>query len=405
MRENVLPLLEAGGVDVVLAGHSHVYERSYLIDGVYGYGSAPNFATPSFTTLQADGHILDAGNGNPSGNGAYQKNPGGNSHDGTVYVVAGHGGHGLDTNAPGNHPVMAVFDVTFGSVLLDISGNSLTLQNLRTGGAISDTVAIQKAQTGTNLPPHGVIDTPNGAQTIVVGQSLIFSGSATDAEPNLPLTHRWNFGAGSGIADATVKDPGSRTFNTVGVFTVTYTVTDALGLPDPTPATVQVTVNSTSGPPPPLARSGWVVSVDSEETPSYVGTNVIDGNSSTLWHTRFSGGSPPYPHSLVVDLGAVATIQGFRALPRPDPGVNGRIGQYQFYVKTNSGTPPTTPTNPVLGEWTLVASGTFPNTAAEQQVLFGAVTSRYVWLRAISEVQGTNKPWTSLAEFNVLGTP
>jgi hypothetical protein len=59
----------------------------------------------------------------------------------------------------------------------------------------------------------------------------------------------------------------------------------------------------------------------------------------------------------------------------------------------------------VLGEWTLVASGTFPNTAAEQQVLFGAVTSRYVWLRAISEVQGTNKPWTSLAEFNVLGTP
>ena len=36
MRQNFLPILEAGGVDLVLAGHSHSYERSYLIDGHYG---------------------------------------------------------------------------------------------------------------------------------------------------------------------------------------------------------------------------------------------------------------------------------------------------------------------------------------------------------------------------------
>jgi len=77
MRETVLPILEAGGVDLVLSGHSHGYERSYLIDGAYGYGTAPNFATPSLSTLQADGHILDAGNGQPSGTGAYQKSSGG----------------------------------------------------------------------------------------------------------------------------------------------------------------------------------------------------------------------------------------------------------------------------------------------------------------------------------------
>ena len=146
MRETILPILEAGGVDLVLSGHSHAYERSYLIDGVYGYGTAPNFATPSFTTLQADGHILDAGDGNPSGTGAYQKSAGGVSHEGTVYVVAGHGGKSIE--ATGSHPVMTVVDLAYGSVLLDITGSSLTFRNLRAGGAITDTVGIVKNSSG-----------------------------------------------------------------------------------------------------------------------------------------------------------------------------------------------------------------------------------------------------------------
>jgi hypothetical protein len=159
MRETVLPILEAGGVDLVLAGHSHAYERSYLLDGAYGYGTSPTFATPSFNTLLADGHILNAGDGNPSGNGAYQKNSGGTSNNGTVYVVAGHGGHNLSSpaSAPGNHPVMAVFDLAYGSVLLDINGNSLTLWNVRSGGAITDTVVIDKTSPGgivSLINPH-----------------------------------------------------------------------------------------------------------------------------------------------------------------------------------------------------------------------------------------------------------
>jgi len=36
MRENALPILEASGVDLVLSGHSHSYERSFLLDGHYG---------------------------------------------------------------------------------------------------------------------------------------------------------------------------------------------------------------------------------------------------------------------------------------------------------------------------------------------------------------------------------
>ena len=33
MRENAVPILESHGVDLVLAGHSHSYERSFLLDG------------------------------------------------------------------------------------------------------------------------------------------------------------------------------------------------------------------------------------------------------------------------------------------------------------------------------------------------------------------------------------
>src|SRR5690606_37926448 len=114
---------------------------------------SPNFATPSFNTLLADGRILDTGDGDPSGNGAYEKDPGGTSHDGTLYMVAGHGGHGLSTNATGDHPVMKVFDLAFGSVLLDINGSSLTMRNLRASGAITDTVAIEKTTTTEPPPP------------------------------------------------------------------------------------------------------------------------------------------------------------------------------------------------------------------------------------------------------------
>jgi len=36
MRQGFLPVSEAGGVDLVLTGHSHVYERSFFLDGHYG---------------------------------------------------------------------------------------------------------------------------------------------------------------------------------------------------------------------------------------------------------------------------------------------------------------------------------------------------------------------------------
>jgi hypothetical protein len=63
MRENALPIIEDYGVDLVLCGHSHSYERSFMINGFY--------ATP--TVVPGDGQILDGGDGRADGDGAYTK--------------------------------------------------------------------------------------------------------------------------------------------------------------------------------------------------------------------------------------------------------------------------------------------------------------------------------------------
>ncbi len=46
MREQILPILEQHGVDLVLNGHSHAYERSYMVHGYYGNSSTFTEGTP-----------------------------------------------------------------------------------------------------------------------------------------------------------------------------------------------------------------------------------------------------------------------------------------------------------------------------------------------------------------------
>lgn len=158
--------------------------------------------------------------------------------------------------------------------------------------------------------------------------------------------------------------------------------------------------------PTPISQSGWsLLYVDSEELAAEngAGINAIDGDTNTRWVTKWSSMPvPPHPHDYVVDLGAGYNLAGFRYLHLATGGANGRIGQYAFYVKADTG-PPTIP--PVQEEWVQVATGAFPNTSGEKEVLFASQVGRYVWLRALDEAQGVGHPWTTMAELNVLGTP
>ena len=138
MREHIMPILESGGVDIVFTGHSHIYERSMLIDGAY--------ATPTVS----EGVILDDGDGNPNGDGPYIKSAGLVPHNGTVQVVAGHGG--TKVSRKGTMPIMRSIFVENGSVLVSISDNVLTGTMLNLDGFIRDTFAIKKEGTVIHSP-------------------------------------------------------------------------------------------------------------------------------------------------------------------------------------------------------------------------------------------------------------
>jgi hypothetical protein len=133
MRENILPILESFGVDMVLSGHSHVYERSYLIDGFYGFSTDVN-AT----------NFIDHGDGRTDGAGAYLKPAGGMAaRQGTVYVVEGSSG-GQGGGGFLNHPAMYYSVLTPGSLIIDINGLRLDAAFLSQSGTVDDTFTILK---------------------------------------------------------------------------------------------------------------------------------------------------------------------------------------------------------------------------------------------------------------------
>ena len=92
-----------------------------------------------------------------------------------------------------------------------------------------------------NQAPDSTIDSPATDVTIFAGQSVDFQGSGTDPDNNLPLSFSWDFGGGA--TNSSSQNPGLVTFDTEGVYIVTFTATDNLGLADPTPATRTITVN------------------------------------------------------------------------------------------------------------------------------------------------------------------
>ena len=140
MRQNFLPILEEAGVDLVLAGHSHSYERSFLIDGHYGVSS-------TFTNAMKK----DGGSGRADVTGAYNKPTAGpGSHEGAVYAVAGSSGQIAGGTL--NHPAMFISLNNLGSMVLDINGNTLDAKFLRENGAIADYFRIVKG-TVAPVPP------------------------------------------------------------------------------------------------------------------------------------------------------------------------------------------------------------------------------------------------------------
>ena len=138
MRKFLVPLLESYGVDLVLSGHSHQYERTPFINGHHG----PDSGSETFSAA----NIVDGGNGSEIGDvdgsgafisdpllgdGAYHK-PLATANDGAVYAIAGasgkisnwdNGSSALVNPAP--HDAHLVTLRLLGSMLIEVDGFTL----------------------------------------------------------------------------------------------------------------------------------------------------------------------------------------------------------------------------------------------------------------------------------------
>lgn len=129
VRENMLPILEQAGVDLVITGHSHVYERSHLIH--CHYGKSDSF-TPSM--------ILDQGEPESAGL-AYTKPGLPRQGGGTIYMVLGSSGEG--NRGPFDHPALPFFSEQAGTVVLDLD-DTLTSRYVTQNGEVFDTFSLSK---------------------------------------------------------------------------------------------------------------------------------------------------------------------------------------------------------------------------------------------------------------------
>ncbi|MFN8238217.1 MAG: metallophosphoesterase [Chitinophagales bacterium] len=138
IRFRFIRILERYGVDLVLCGHSHVYERSYFLNGYYGSETSFNLATNALTS--STGKYDNSTNSCP-----YIKNQ--STKKGTVYVVSGSagqlGGSPLNLAWPHNAMVYSNRDIG-GGLALTVQGNRLDAEWVCSDGVIRDRFTMMK---------------------------------------------------------------------------------------------------------------------------------------------------------------------------------------------------------------------------------------------------------------------
>jgi hypothetical protein len=99
-----------------------------------------------------------------------------------------------------------------------------------------------------NNPPDCTIDTPADNVIINAGESVNFTGTATDPDAgDIVESWNWTFDGGS-PASSIIEDPGLVTYSTPGVYTATFSATDNHGASCSPTATRSITVQGEEPP-------------------------------------------------------------------------------------------------------------------------------------------------------------
>ena len=126
MRQNIIPLLESYHVDLVLNGHSHSNERSYMMKGHYGlattFTSSMKMSTSTNTFVKAY------------------------PYNGTVYAVCGTSGQNVGGTSSG-WPMACMNlsnNTNNASLIIDVNGLTLSCKYLSSLGTIADQFTITR---------------------------------------------------------------------------------------------------------------------------------------------------------------------------------------------------------------------------------------------------------------------
>ncbi|MBN2896338.1 MAG: metallophosphoesterase [Campylobacterales bacterium] len=125
-REHIMPILERYGVDLVLSGHSHGYERSRLIAG--HYETSDRFDPKVHHRSDETHHFVKSSVKAPQ--------------DGTIYNIVG--SSSKTGKNPYNHPVMQTSFGRLGSLLLEVTPTRLEGYFIDHNGTIADHYSITK---------------------------------------------------------------------------------------------------------------------------------------------------------------------------------------------------------------------------------------------------------------------
>ncbi len=223
VRELIVPILEDAGVDLLLGGHSHSYERSFLMNGHYG-------SSNSIT----DAMYLDDGDGRKDGDGPYRKPSLKNgAHEGTVYAVVGSSGK-VTVDGTLDHPAIFTSFFELGSLVLSVEFNKLDAVFLDDGGNQLDYFSIIKGDNRESNDPPIVNEIPG--QTIMEGTSFdalmldhfVIDLDHTDDQMNWVANGQSNLSIvidDNRVATISVNDS-----NWAGQETILFTATDPEGL-------------------------------------------------------------------------------------------------------------------------------------------------------------------------------
>ena len=170
IRTNLLRILERNGVDLVMCGHSHDYERSYLLKDYFGNEASFNVNTHTVSNSSAMY--------NGTSNSCPYNLANGQVNHGAVYVVSGSSGASGGIQAGYPHNAMPWSFNDGGMLYLEIEGNRLDAKFIRRDQVIADRFTIMKdvSKTSNLSIPSG---TPTQLTASWIGNYSWSTGEST----------------------------------------------------------------------------------------------------------------------------------------------------------------------------------------------------------------------------------